>query len=323
MRFSEALETGGTEFGVPDTVITTFVSKVFIFGEKVLKVYKYENFFFADLLTFESRRAFCTEDFFYNNTAAPEIYLHLWGVEEKDGSFSLVPPSLGSDFVIEMTKIDDTKTLTKLLLENALTKEQVSAFIETLVDTLATLTRERREKLQELFDKGLLEIMRENTKSLQDWMTLQNPKVPKEITDTVYEALSQALETESYFKTVRAEELSAALDNNSDNLILLHGKPSFIDIMPPMTVWRVVDEYATISRLIVDIEVLGGKELGDAAREAYIKHQKNIPEIAQRMHELRAASIQWSYRYMLGQDEVAEKFGTYAKNKLSELQMLL
>lgn len=311
------------ELGKPDKMMATHVSKLFIFGERVFKVYNHEQYFFADLLTFESRKEFCSEDFFWNNMAAPEIYLHFLGVQERDGTFALVPPNMGEDFVIEMSKIDDSQTLTKLLLNNQLNKDNAASFIDALVDTLAVLTKERKNQLASLFEKGLYSIMQENTKSLHDWMLGVPDRVPKEDSDAVAAILSKGLEKEPYFKTIANTDLSAAIDNNCDNLLLLNGKPSFIDIMPPMVVWRVVDEYATISRAIVDIEVLGTEELGDAARAAYAKYQRDIPTTARLMHELRAACIQWPYRYMLKQDEVAAKFGEYAKKKMAELQALL
>lgn len=323
MRFAEALEGGKTQFGVPENIITTLVSKIFIFENTVLKVYKHETFFFADLHSYESRKIFYGEDFFYNNTAAPEIYTHLWGVQERDGVFSFVPFSAGEDFVIEMSRIDDSKTFTKLLINNQLTKSDIEGFVEALVATVRTLTRERRDQLDFLFHKGLLEIMRENTKSLHDWMLSQAPRVPKDDCDTVYELLTRVLESEVYFKDIQPTELSCAIDNNCDNLILLNGKPSFIDIMPPMVVWRVVDEYATVSRLIVDVEALAGPELGEVARATYARYGDVLPPAVRLMHEIRAAGIQWPYRYMLGQDAVAERFGVYTKKKIEELRGLL
>jgi aminoglycoside phosphotransferase family enzyme len=230
---------------------------------------------------------------------------------------------MGEDFVIEMSKIDDTKTLTKLLINSELTKDHAEAFIETTIDILAVLTKERREQLSHLFDKSLAEIMRENIQSLHTWMLGQAPKVPKEDSDNIFELLSKALENEPYFTNIETNGLSVAIDSNCDNLILLNGKPSFIDIMPPMIVWRVVDEYMTVSRLIVDIEALGSKELGDATRAAYAKYQRNLPPIARLAHELRAAGIQWPYRYMLKQDDLAEKFGQYTRAKMAELRALL
>lgn len=324
MRFAEALEQGLVpEFGKPEKVVVTHISRIYLFAGRVLKIYNHEIAFFADLATFESRKAFYSEDFFYNNTAAPEIYLHLWGVQERNGAFTLVPPNMGEDFVIEMSRIDDSQTLTKLLINNSLTKDQAGLFVDSLVDTLAVLTKERRDPLRGLFDKGLYEIIKGNTKSLHEWMLGIPENIPKEQSDKVFDLLSQGLEKEPYFKNALAKDLAAAIDNNCDNLLLLNGRPSFIDIMPSMVVWRVVDEYATVSRVIIDLEVLGNQELGEAARAAYAKYQRGIPPIARLMHELRAACIQWPYRYMLKQDNLAKKYSEHAQKTMIELETLL
>lgn len=319
MTFREALVAGQTEYGTPEKVATTFVSQVCIFKEKVLKVYKHEEFFFADLKGFKSRKAFYEEDFFWNNNASPEIYLHLWGIKEQDGVYELVPPSMGEDFVIEMSRIDDSFLLTKILQRGELTADQAEGFVVSLVDTLATLTRERRSKLDHLFQRGLYSIMVENTKSLHDWMLSEeqfDTNVAQDIADTLYEGLEKI----PYFKEYPNEELSAAIDVNCDNLILLDGKPSYIDILSPMEVWRVVDEYASIARPITHIEAIQGLEMGKVARDAYAKFGRNIPKAAMLMHEVRGSAIQWPYRYMLGQPDLAKKFEKYTLQKLEELK---
>jgi len=307
----------------PDKVIITVISKLFICGDKVFKVYKHERFLFADLSTFESRKEFFFEDFFWNNTAAPEIYRHLWGVVEKDNGFVLVPPTQGTDFVIEMSRIDDSQVLTKLLLAGTLKKNQVEPFIDALVDTMRTLTKERRERLEHLFQKGHPYIMREDIESLGDFMSGVEEFISKKEVASITGLLQKALKQEAYFTNTTPNELSVAIDNNSDNLLLLDGKPSFIDILPPMEIWRVVDEYAAIARTIVDIEVHGGKKLGKVARKVYKKHDIGVPPRAKLIHELRAAGIQWSYRHTLNQHEIAEKFGDFVRLKMKELEMLL
>ncbi len=324
MDLLEALKTGTVaEYGMPERAITTVISQLFIYKEKVVKVYKKEPFFFADLSNAVSRKEFVFEDFFWNNTAAPEIYRHLWGVVEKGGSLTLVPATQGEDFIIEMSRIDDSKTLTKLLSNASLRPELTAQFVDALVDILGVLTKERSAQLKHLFDKGLYAIMQEDIKSLRSWLYDSSEHIPKQTTDEIIEVLLRAFEKEPYFTSIDTLQLSAAIDNNSDNMLLVDGRPSFIDIMPPMDIWRVVDEYATISRLFVDIEVLGNKKLGDVARAAYAKYQRDIPPVACLMHELRAACIQWPYRYMLKQDDVAKKFGEYAQKKMAELETAL
>jgi len=324
MLLIEALEQGLVpELGKPEKIITTFISKLFIYSEQVFKVYKHEPFFFADLSAFKDRKGFFAEDFFWNNTAAPEIYQHLWGVKEQNGTFVLVPAGMGEDFMIEMRRIDDSKTLTKLLLAGKLSEEDAALFIDSLVDILRVLTRERRNELDHLFKKGLLQIMRDEMTSYHSWLEEgQSPIDKKEIASFI-ELLQRAVENIPYFTEMPEKLLSVTIDNNSSNVLILEGKPSYIDIMPPLEIWRVVDEYSTIARTVADMEVLGGQKLGNAAREAYRKYGRAVPQAAQLAYEIRGAGIQWTYRHQLGEHDVAERFGNYTKTKMKELEALL
>ena len=315
----QELEAGSVgDYGKPERIITTVTSKVFIFGNRVLKVYKHEAFFFGDMRDPDSRKKFFFEDFFWNNNAAPEVYRHLWGVK----GLALVPPTQGEDFIIEMSRIDDTQTLTKLATAGQLSPSHVAQFIDALVDTLCVLTKERHEHLEHLFKKGLLQIMREDIESMHKWLYTAQPYVIKKEADDIADLLRQGVEIEPYFSS-SLTPVGAAIDNNSDNLLLLEGRASFIDIMPPMAIWRVVDEYATIARTIVDIEVLSGTELGEEARAAYAKRARKVPKIAQLVHEIRGGCIQWSYRHNLNQHELAQKFKESVFKKTSELKMVL
>jgi aminoglycoside phosphotransferase family enzyme len=324
MQLHEALAEGQVEgLGSPDRVIYTHLSTLFVFGERVFKLYKHEEYFFADLSKFEARQEFITEDFFWNNAAAPEIYRHLWGVKKDGENYVLMPHLLGGDFMIEMSVIDDSKTLTKLLIENRLEEKDVAPFIDTLIDTLATLTIERKNKLGFLYEKSLVQIIKDDIETLFVWMMDTSPKIPQGDSEHLKNTLFAAIDAEPYFKVAKPEEYSAAIDANSDNLLLLEGKPSMIDIMPPRVTWRVVDEYATISRTMVDIEVLGNEALTRAAQDAYAAYGRTISEQTRLIYAVRAAGIQWAYRYMLSQPELAEKYAAYTKQKLAELEALL
>lgn len=290
----------------PERTITTVISNLYVYPDKVRKVYKKEKFFFADLSNSVAREEFIREDFFWNNIAAPGIYRKL--VEEN------------GDLVIEMTRIDDTHSLTKLALSGALTAKHVEQFIDALVDILDVLTRERRSDLAYLFDKGLQTIMLEDLVSMREWLYDAGPYITKKEADYIVDTLRRATEQEPYFES---GILCASIDSNSDNLLLLDGRASFIDIMPPMPIWRVVDEYATVARTVVDVEVLAGKELGNVARAAYSTYGRDVPPIARLVHEIRGACIQWSYRYSLNQPNIATLFGHATKTKSAELQRLL
>ncbi len=326
MHASEAFTSGKVAgLGLPDRVVTPHISKIFIFGARVFKHYNHQKYFFADLTNSDERTEFITEDFFWNNAAAPEVYRHLWGLKQDAGGegFSLVPHTEGEDWVIEMSLIDDSLTLTKLLSGGLLKLEHVRPFISTIVDTLATLTIERRNKLSFLYEKPLNQIVKEDIENLYVWMLDTAPRIPKEHSERLKSVLFKAIDVEPYFKNAGKEQYRAAIDANSDNLLWLDGSPSMIDIMPPRVSWRIVDEYATVSRTIVDIEVLGTSALAEIARASYASFGRELPPTAKLVYEVRAAGIQWAYRHMLNQEELAEKFGIYTLKKLAELEARL
>lgn len=151
------------------------------FQKRMWIAYKGRGILFADLSKFEARQEFISEDFFWNNAAAPEIYRHLWGVKASESDFELVPHLLGEDFIIEMSVIDDSNTLTKLLIENKLEESHVVPFIDTLVDTLATLTIERKDKLGFLYEKSLVQIMKDDIETLFVWIMNTSPNSPKNL----------------------------------------------------------------------------------------------------------------------------------------------
>lgn len=320
MPLTEVFESGRVDgLGLPERVITAHLSKLYVFGTRIFKVYKHETYFFADLTNAGARKKFIAEDFWWNNAAAPEIYQHLWGIEAQENSFALVPHSEGQDLAIEMLVIDDSRTLTKLLLAGEYTPAYASECIRSLVDVLRELTRTQRPLLPALFKKHLSVIMKEDIGNLHEWMS-HTKEIGHNETERFATALYGAIESEPYFVDASPEAYSAAIDANSDNLIVLNEKPSMIDILPPRESWRVVDEYATVARPIVDMEVHGAGEAARAAREAYVALASPLPERACIVHEARAAGIQWAYRYMLKQPELAEKYATHAMKLAGQLE---
>ena len=85
MELIESFEKGlVSDFGMPEKVVETAISKLFFFPSRVIKVYKPGEYFFANLSNKESRRKFFEDDFFWNHAFAPETYLRL---VEHEGDF--------------------------------------------------------------------------------------------------------------------------------------------------------------------------------------------------------------------------------------------
>src|SRR4030042_4195619 len=124
----------------PDKVVETIVSKIFFYGDKVYKIYKYEKFFFGDFSDQDFRKKFYNEDFYWNNTMAPHVYLSLWGVKKNSDKYRLTNLSEAEDFFIEMKKFDDDKNLTNLLLKKNMGEEDLAKIVSDMTSRIKKLT---------------------------------------------------------------------------------------------------------------------------------------------------------------------------------------
>lgn len=320
MRLIDALSKGVVrEFGVPDREIETVLSRLFFFGDQVVKVYKHKKHFFADLEEINPRRKFIEDDFFWNNLSAPEIYKDLVGV--KNDGFKPVPADQAEDFYILMTKIDGEASLTKLLQEKKLNREDISHLTVKLVELFRELTHKKIKDYKYLVDKGRRQTWQESViESLPPWMAMAGDHIPHGEIENVVNFLATVTEKEKYFIDYDPAYFAVVIDNNCDNLLFLDGKPSFIDIMPPKEGWRVADEFEVISRTAVDVSVIGGDELGQIVRDVYKKYRPTTTQSAQYLYELRAALIQWAYRHMISQHDLAHRYRQFAMSQIEKLK---
>ncbi len=306
MTLIEAFEQGNVaDFGRPDRVVDTVLSKVFFFGDRVTKVYKHEKAFYGDLADEVFRKEFYTEDFYWNHFMSPEVYRKL--VHEAD------------DFYIEMVRIDSEKTLTKLLSTGMVTPETMRDLTVMLVQKLRMISEEHRSKLEALFLRGLLNIHLESLEDLRSFAYMAEGSIPRAKTDQIVDLLLRKSAEESYFRDPKRHRISAAIDNNPDNIII-DDAIRFIDIMPPKENWKVADEYFTIVRNAVDGFVLGNDELGSVVYETYKECSPLIPEVVTHIYEIRSGMIQWVHRHILGQHDIAEKYREFTEKRVLTVQ---
>lgn len=285
----------------PDKTIETIISKVFFFGDKVLKVYKYEKFFFGDFASFEFRKDFYTEDFSQNQIMAPEVYLFLHEVEQ-GGQV---------DFFIEMKKFDDNNNLTNLLLQKRIDKNKIGIIAKEMVLRLKKLTEFKKERYKDYFKNKLLDIQLADLESDRNLLYLIPDSVPKEKIDGIIDAAKQASAEDFYYKNFDSENLSILIDNHADNVVLLDGRVQFIDVLPPKESWRVGDINFVICRLATDASVLGSKELASAV----YKNCEPMPEKIKFIYEIRSALIQaWCF-YSVNKPEIAKEYLKFAEER--------
>ena len=101
---------GATE---PVELRETHISWVFLTGERAYKLKKPIRLPFLDYTTAELRRAMCEAEVALNRRLAPDLYLGVRAVVERDGGLALgAPDDPGArDFLVEMRRFDESETL--------------------------------------------------------------------------------------------------------------------------------------------------------------------------------------------------------------------
>jgi aminoglycoside phosphotransferase family enzyme len=300
------------EFGQPQQTIDTLMSKVFLFSDQAVKVYKHRQAFYGDLSELQFRQAFYKDDFFWNQQLAPDVYLHLGGVKINNGKIVLTDMlDEADDFYILMKKIDGQNNLTKLLQENKITALHLEALTTKIIDKQRLLTTKLRAELEPHFTGFNLATQLQDLEDLGKWGDLSKDYIDQAQMDDWIDALKTKITNLDYFNNFNQQLLTVGIDHNCDNFLIIDDQPSFIDIMPPKTSWRVNDELAGIARLSVDTLVLGNQTLSEVVYQTYANYRPLPDAKLQLIYELKAGLIQWPYRHTLGQHDLADKYQAF------------
>lgn len=316
----ETLSVEGLQDG-HDHIIETVLSKLFIRGDEVHKAYKHRVADFANLTHRETRRAYISEDFFWNNVMAPEIYLELRHVLRDGNQFIHVNEDDAEDWYIVMKKIDSGRDLLKTLEKGEVEEIELREYAKLLTERLRLLTNEKGKDLSMHINKGTAHISSE-VLGVCDWASVGgDPHLSYDEVMHAKELLSKALEREKYFHAPIS--LSVVIDTNPDNIIFLDEGVSFIDVMPPKDSWRVHDRYFPLCRTSADIAALSHRDHAEPLHHEYGKSEALPPETVRVVYELAAALIQVPYRKMVGRDDLAAKYADFVRAQMQTLEQLL
>ncbi len=316
----EALAVEGMD-GDHDHVIETVLSKLFLRGDEVHKAYKHRVADFADLTDKETRRRYISEDFFWNNVMAPEIYLELRHVvRDEDRYLHANEPHEADDWYIVMRKIDTDRDLLKRLEAEHPSDQELASYARTLTTRLRTLTDARKSDLTHHLERGTAHV-KDEILGVIPWARTAAPHLDPSDIDLAESLLARAFDEVPYFKG--DIDLSVVIDNNPENVIFVEEDISFIDVMPPKDSWRVHDPYFSICRTSADVSALGRRGSAEALHEEYRLHRELPPPVVRHAYELAAALIQTPYRKMIGKTEHADRYARLVRTKLAELEEAL
>jgi len=109
------LRSAQTYGGHPVSEIETLSARIFLAGERALKVKRAVRLPFLDFSTLEKRQRVCEAEIAINRTFAPDLYHGVIAItREADGSLALGGAGHPVEYAVDMTRFDENRTLDKL-----------------------------------------------------------------------------------------------------------------------------------------------------------------------------------------------------------------
>lgn len=271
MLLSEAAHEGLLpDWPVPnETRINTHLSSVFLAGAFALKIYKHQNNIIGDMTDPAFRRAFIYEDFVWNQSMSPELYIHVQPYRETADGWVPCEDSIAQDWAIRMHRTDTSRDLENTIKQGRATPEQLQRAMTVMLARLSELTERVRVSTQS-FTLPWHEIWRLRTDDLRSWCQMLTHVIPPETGNAWSDTLA-ALVDDAYMRAVPRESYLVAIDNHAGNLILINDGVQFIDIYPFKEHWKPADPYFVAARLVGEAYILGGEQAAQPMMKAYLE----------------------------------------------------
>lgn len=308
------------ESGMPEH-IETVISNIYLFNERVYKVYRIDNDFFNnnyhDLAMREERLAFSKADFEWNRQLTKEMYIRLQGVRVERGTIQSVN---------ELEDAEELLLVTKRLPANdsLFGRLQKKDLAETDYYEIGKQFAER-EKLMTVTDipkESILDNMLGRHTDVIEWIK-SNKNIPSSEGDNYLEILKKLI-TDVYKDD--SEKISFCIDSHSLNAFYTQGQLCPFDTFSPKDEWRYGPKLLNIYRLATDVLALVGMKESCAVIKGYCEYLK--AEIPSRKKDqllvIYSALIMMPYLYMIGETdldkrEAAIKYHDFLKLYISRI----
>ena len=292
------------ESGIPKH-IETVISNVFLFNERVYKVYKNNNEFFNksfhDISIKEERFAFSTSDFEWNRQLAKEVHLRLQGVKVEGDSIIFPDESKNAEELLLVTaRLPAGTVLLDQLQKGNLTEVD---FYEIGKQFAA---REKGFVWRGGFpDESLLENMLGRYPDVIEWVknaeTYLSTKEREEYGKWLKELIMRVYTGETASVTI-------CFDFHSLNAFYVNQTLYPFDTHPPKDSWRFGPPWLNIYRLAADIFALAGEKEFRAVIRGYFEQIKvpSPPDEVERLLIVYSALIMVSSLYMLARTDTGK-----------------
>jgi aminoglycoside phosphotransferase family enzyme len=277
--------------------IETVISNVFLFKDRVYKIYKNDNDFFNnnfhDISSREERFAFSISDFDWNNQLTKEVFLRLQGVKILDNAMVLLDEYNGADELVLVTKRLPTGTVLFDLL-------QAGSLAEGDFYEIGKQFAQREKGFilsGAVNDELLSNNMTERYYDVLEWI-----KDTKEVSDSEKEGYAgQLKELINRVYANDTSKVSVCFDFHSLNAFYVDKILYPFDTHPPKDAWRFGPPLLNIYRLATDVFAFAGEKEFRAVMNGYCEYLNisSPDEEVERLLVIYAALIMVSYLFML------------------------
>ncbi|MEJ0053774.1 MAG: hypothetical protein WDN10_03585 [bacterium] len=305
--------------------IETVISNVFLFPERVYKVYKDDNEFFnknfRDISAKEARFSFTRKDFVWNSTLSPSIYLELKGAAVAGASMQLAEPGdSAEELVFLMNRIDSKDILFEKLSRGEVSVADAYAIGGQLAGNLAKV------RTRAITGLNYFEIFEREIRDVREWIQGVSEYIPEEEWKKYCDFMEEFRQTNrAWHEGELSEQLAYSGDAHSHNAVFSNGALYLMDTYAPKEEWMVAHNLIPFYRIGADLWALGSKELFDSYARGYeAALETTLDPRLQAPFIIYAASIMVSYLYMLqktdtDKKEAAKKYHEFIQRYYKEI----
>lgn len=252
----------------------THISWIILTPEFAFKMKKPVLFSFLDFSTLEKREFYCREELRLNRRLAPDMYLDVLPIAlSADGMLEIgVPNSPPIDFAVHMKRMNDSRQMDKLLLQNAVYPSDMQALAALLAPFHQSVALPAKEAPYRPDD---------NRADFDDLFQLEDVCVQlfgsKAITTlaTWRDTVGRFLDVHEPRLFTRAEAgfwVEGHGDLHGRNIFLLPEGPVVFDCIEFNPHFRKLDVLNDLAFLCMDLDAGGHHELEKAFMDAYLQH---------------------------------------------------
>lgn len=307
--------------------IETVISNVFLFEKNVYKFYKNDNEFinknFMNISGKLERFDFTRQDFTWNQTLSPAIYLRLRGVAIANGQIIFPQQDTETEeLLIVMNRVNAHDILFEKLMANKVSAEESFLLGQQLAQNLAKVEKPLPKKYNyyDIFGSRVADL-RNWIKSVEEYISVDE--------SGLYCDYLEALRNRErkWFEEELSTQVTYGGDIHSHNAVVIGDRLHLMDTYPPKEAWRIEHRLVPLYRVGVDIWALSGKrnlfESFIAGYEAGsgLKIDRRLDAV----YVVQAAAIMVSYLYMLqrtdiSKREAADKFHQFIRDYFESVQ---